>query len=413
MADFSDQIGFGGEPLAAFASHPNQTRGRLIPEPASPTRTPFQRDRDRIIHSAAFRRLGHKTQVFIVHEGDHYRSRLTHTIEVSQIARALARALRLNEDLAEALALGHDLGHTPFGHAGERAMQRVMAPYGGFDHNAQTLRLLTKLETRYADFDGLNLSWETLEGLVKHNGPLVDAHGASVRTHADGADTSGVLPYAVQVYQAQQDLLLDQHASAEAQVAGIADDIAYNAHDLDDGLRAGLLVPEQLTEVPLLGDLLADVRSRYPRLDDVRLTQEVTRRLITRMVEDVIAETLARIARLKPDSADAVRALGQPIAGFSATMAKADRAIKAFLYAHVYRSPTVMTVMTAAEQVVLDLFRVYFSGEADLPLEWQRGLSAKDDAARARRICDYIAGMTDRFEQADHARLFDHSPDLR
>ena len=413
MVDVSTQIGFGGEPRASFASDPRQTRGRLVPEPASPTRTPFQRDRDRIIHSAGFRRLAYKTQVFIVHEGDHFRSRLTHTIEVSQIARALARALRLDEDLAEALALGHDLGHTPFGHAGERAMQAVMADYGGFDHNAQTLRLVTKLETRYADFDGLNLSWETLEGFVKHNGPLVDADGIPVKAHHHASGAARELPYAIRVYQRSQNLLLDRYASAEAQVAAIADDIAYDAHDLDDGLRAGLVQIDQLDDVPVLAALVSEVRARYRQLDEVRLTQEVTRRLITRMVEDVISEALKRIADHRPDSADAVRGLDRPLVTFSPDMAENDCAIKTFLFANVYRSVPVKAVMSAAEGVVRDLFGAYFSGDADLPAEWRRGLDPSDKEMRARRVCDYIAGMTDRFALADHARLFDHTPELR
>jgi dGTPase len=410
MPDFSTQIGFGGEPRAPYASEPNVSRGRLVPEPASPTRTPFQRDRDRIIHSAGFRRLANKTQVFIVQDGDHYRSRLTHTIEVSQIARALARALRLNEDLAEALALGHDLGHTPFGHAGERAMQAVMADYGGFDHNAQTLRLVTQLETRYADFDGLNLAWATLEGLVKHNGPLIDAAGNPLPHHGVAPAR---LPYAIDVYRAKQDLQLDLYGSVEAQVAGIADDIAYDAHDLDDGLRSGLISIEQLDEVPFLADLLAEIRTRYGHLDETRLTQEVTRRLITRMVEDVIAEALRRLSFEGPQSADDVRRLSRPIGAFSEAMAAVDRDIKAFLFRHVYRSKAVMSVMTSAEGVVRDLFGAYFSGAAELPSAWNREGLVRNEDQRARRICDYIAGMTDRFALDLHARLFDRTPDLR
>jgi dGTPase len=391
--------------------------GRLHVEPTSPTRTPFQRDRDRIIHSAGFRRLAYKTQVFIVHEGDHYRSRLTHTIEVSQIARALARALRLDEDLAEALALGHDLGHTPFGHAGERAMQAVMADYDGFDHNGQTLRLVTRLEQRYAEFDGLNLSWETLEGLVKHNGPLLDGSGKVIARHGaskpGGKAEPAALPYAIRVHQQEQDLALDRQSSLEAQVAGLADDIAYDAHDLDDGLRAGLITVDELAGVPMLAGLIDEVRGRYAALDDIRLAQEVTRRLITRMVEDVIGETLRRIGTTRPASVDDVRLMPQPLASFSEAMAENDRAIKAFLFARVYRSRSVMAVMTSAEGVVRDLFSAYFSGAAELPEDWRRGMDACDEAIRARRICDYIAGMTDRFALSDHARLFDHTPELR
>lgn len=406
MTDFRDRIGFGGERYASFASDPAKTRGRLIDEPASPTRTPFQRDRDRIIHSAGFRRLAYKTQVFIVHEGDHFRSRLTHTIEVSQIARALARALRLNEDLAEALALGHDLGHTPFGHAGERALNAVMAPWGGFDHNAQTLRLVTKLETPYADFDGLNLSWETLEGFVKHNGPLTDANGIALgHAHHDGTTTTD-LPYAIRVYQALQDLQLHTHASAEAQVAAIADDIAYDAHDLDDGLRAGLIGHDDLVEVPLLATIVGEVRARHPNIEDHRMTQEITRRLITRMVEDVIGETLRRLHRFQPQSADEIRSLGQTLVSFSEEMTTTDRDIKTFLFRTVYRSPGVMRVMTSAEATVRDLFIHYHSHLDMLPNDWKRGLDTSDAFASARRVCDYVAGMTDRYALADHARLF-------
>jgi dGTPase len=406
MTDFRDRIGFGGERYAAFASDPARTRGRLIDEPASPTRTPFQRDRDRIIHSAGFRRLAYKTQVFIVHEGDHFRSRLTHTIEVSQIARALARALRLNEDLAEALALGHDLGHTPFGHAGERALNAVMAPWGGFDHNAQTLRLVTKLETPYADFDGLNLSWETLEGFVKHNGPLTDANGTPLghKSH-DGTEFTG-LPYAIRVYQALQGLQLHTHASAEAQVAAIADDIAYDAHDIDDGLRAGLIRHDDLLEVPLLATIVGEVRARHPNIEDHRMTQEITRRLITRMVEDVIGETLRRLDRLRPESADDVRHLGQRLVSFSEEITTSDGYIKTFLFRTVYRSSEVMRVMTSAEGTVRDLFSYYHAHLDKLPSDWKRGLDVNDAFASARRVCDYIAGMTDRYALADHTRLF-------
>ena len=412
MTEFGSSIGFGGEARAAFASDPRQSRGRRVPEPESPTRTPFQRDRDRIIHSAAFRRLGYKTQVFIFHEGDHYRSRLTHTIEVAQIARSLARALRLDEDLAEALALGHDLGHTPFGHAGERAMQRLMAVHGGFDHNAQTLRIVTRLDRRYAEFDGLNLTWETLEGLVKHNGPLVDAEGRALPHHGEAA---AELPYAIRVYSQAQDLRLASFASAEAQVAAIADDIAYDAHDIDDGLRAGLIEADELAGVALVGDILAELRQRYfgVDLEPERLIQEVTRRLITRMVEGVLSETLRRVEADRPPSADAVRALDRPIVAFSSDLAATDEAIKRFLYQNVYRAPSVMAIMHDAERVVEDLFGA-FTGEPGLmPAEWRRELDGASPERLARRVCDYIAGMTDRFALAEHRRLFDATPELR
>ena len=292
-------LGYGAQPRAPYATDPDKSVGRLVPEPESPTRTPFQRDRDRIIHSTAFRRLKHKTQVFVYHEGDHFRTRLTHTIEVSQIARSLARALRLDEDLAECLALAHDLGHTPFGHEGEDVMDVCMAPHGGFDHNAQSLRIVTLLERRYAEFDGLNLSWETLEGLVKHNGPLTGADGTPLGKFAETG-----LPFAIRQHAQKQDLRLDTWPSAEAQAAAIADDIAYDAHDLDDGLRAGLLSLDQLGEVPFFADILAEVDARYPGLEEARRIHEIVRRSITRMVEDVIGEAVRRLERLAPQSVE-------------------------------------------------------------------------------------------------------------
>ena len=399
--EFDGLIGFGGSGRAPFAADPEASRGRLHPEPASPTRTPFQRDRDRIIHSTALRRLNNKTQVFLFDEGDHFRTRLTHTIEVAQIARALARALRLDEDLAEAVALSHDLGHTPFGHAGERALDRVMTPYGGFDHNAQSLRVVTRLERRYPDFDGLNLAFETLEGLVKHNGPLL----------APGADPA-MLPAAIRAYSAEQDLELATFASAEAQAAAIADDIAYDAHDIDDGLRAGLLSIEGLREVRFLAEIMADIERAHPGVAGPRLINEVVRRVITRMIEDVIGESLRRIASARPTSIADIRHLGRPLVGFSSEMAAADRAVKAHLKHHVYRHERVMTVMRSAEQVVERLFERYLSDEATLPDEWRPSPDDADPPRRARRIADFLAGMTDRYALREHKRLFDAWPDL-
>lgn len=394
-------------PRGPWAVVPNG-RIRLVPEDASPTRTDFQRDRDRIIHSTAFRRLKHKTQVFVAHEGDHYRTRLTHTIEVAQIARSLARSLALDEDLAEALALAHDLGHTPFGHTGEEALDEVMTAYGGFDHNAQALRVVTRLERRYAMFDGLNLSWETLEGLVKHNGPLV--HGAAEPTekyHERG------IPAAIIDYQAVQDLRLDTYASAEAQAAAISDDIAYDAHDIDDGLRAGLFGLDDLRDIPLVGDLLREIDDRYPGLDTVRTTHELMRRIITRLVEDAIATGTASLLTGAYGSADDVRAAGHAIVGFSPEVLQADAAIKAFLYPNMYRHPKVMRIRLSAADIVRDLFKLYFTGAALLPPEWQNGLDGAPDDRRARRISDYIAGMTDTFALDEHRRLFDRTPQLR
>ncbi|MCX5568844.1 deoxyguanosinetriphosphate triphosphohydrolase [Kaistia nematophila] len=400
-------IGFGIGPHAVFAVDPAGSRGRLYPEPESPTRTPYQRDRDRIIHSTAFRRLKDKTQVFLFDEGDHYRTRLTHTIEVAQIARALARALRLDEDLAEAIALSHDLGHTPFGHAGERALDRMMAGHGGFDHNAQSLRVVTRLERRYPHFDGLNLSWEALEGLVKHNGPLVDAGGRGV-----GAYAGKELPAAILAYTAEQDLGLSTYASAEAQAAAIADDIAYDAHDIDDGLRAGLLTVDGLREVDFLREILDAIEAQHPGLEKPRLVNEVVRRVITRMIEDVIAEALSRLDETKPGSADALRHAGRPMIAFSPALAEADKAIKTHLWHNVYRHPRVMQVMTAAEGVVERLFERYWTDPQALPPEWRSGLDPADSWRRARRICDFLAGMTDRYALREHQRLFDASPDL-
>lgn len=336
-------IGFGYRERAPYACDPALSRGRLVPEPESPTRTPFQRDRDRIIHSTAFRRLKHKTQVFIAHEGDHYRTRLTHTIEVAQIARALARALRLDEDLAEAVALVHDFGHTPFGHTGEEALDERMKNFGRFDHNAQSLRIVTRLEHRYADFDGLNLSWETLEGLVKHNGPLLGAYAA----HADVP-----VPQPILDFNDRYDLELSRFASMEAQCAAIADDIAYNAHDIDDGLRAGLLSLDALDEVPLTKRLLDLVRERYPDLDAVRTGHELVRRQITIMVEDVIEEAQRRLAAAKPQSPEDVRGQSQALVAFSGSMRDDEKILKRFLFKNLYFHESVVVRRHAADRIV-------------------------------------------------------------
>lgn len=401
-------LGFGSEPLAPYAVDPADSRGRRYDEPGSPTRTPFQRDRDRIVHSTAFRRLKHKTQVFVYHEDDHFRTRLTHTIEVAQIARALARALRLNEDLSEALALAHDLGHTPFGHTGEESLDACLVGHGGFDHNAQSVRIVTELEHRYAEFDGLNLAWETLEGLVKHNGPVVDADGKPLGPHAVDE-----LPYGLRAYPLIDGLMLDTYASAEAQAAAVADDIAYDAHDIDDGLRAGLFAIDDLADLPLIGDFLRTIRTRYPGLDQHRTINEITRRLITAMVEDVIGFAMANLERLDPRSADEVRRAGETIVTFSPSMAAIDAAIKGFLFPRMYRHPNVVRVRREADKVVRDLYGRYFADPTTMPEEWQADLPAGDDYALARRVADYIAGMTDRFAIQEHRRLFDDTPELR
>jgi dGTPase len=393
---------------ASYASDPAHSRGRLIAEPVSPTRGDFRRDCDRIIHASAFRRLAYKTQVFVFHEGDHFRTRLTHTLEVAQIARSLARALGLDEDLAEALALAHDLGHPPFGHAGERALDRCLAACGGFDHNAQTLRVVTGLERKYAAFDGLNLTWETLEGLVKHNGPLTDRSGAPVGRYRERG-----LPPAIRAYAAKQDLQLWSYASAEAQVAAIADDIAYNAHDIDDGLRAGLFALDDLAAVALTNEVLARIRAEHPDLDTPRTAHELVRRLITRLIEDVIGETGRRLAAYGVRTADDIRAAAGSVGAFSAAMAEVDRAIKGFLYPRMYHHARVMRIMAEAEEVVCDLFARYVARPQDLPAEWAERTETTDAAVRMRAIADFIAGMTDRYALGEHGRLFDSTPELR
>lgn len=387
-------------PLSPFAVDHRATRGRLLPEKPSPTRTEFQRDRDRIIHSTAFRRLKHKTQVFVEHEGDHYRTRLTHTIEVSQIARALARTLGLDEDLAEALALAHDLGHTPFGHAGEDALDALMKAEGGFDHNAQALRIVTSLERRYAAHDGLNLSWETLEGLVKHNGPLLDAAGKPVGRYAKSGVSRAILQYD-QIHP----LDLASHASAEAQVAAIADDIAYNAHDIDDGLRASLFRAQDLRAVPLIGAMLDEIEAAWPGLDEGRTAHEIMRRVITQLIEDAGAESERRLVRLSPRRAEDIRQAGLPVVAFSDAMAEQEKKLKAFLFEHMYRAPRILTQREAAERVIEGLFRHYLGRPGEM------GEAAQQETT-PRRVADYIAGMTDRFALQEYQRLFDERPKL-
>jgi len=384
------------KPPAPYASDPAATRGRLHPENESAMRSAFQRDRDRVIHSGAFRRLKHKTQVFVYHEGDYYRTRLTHSIEVAQIARTISRTLGLDEDLAEALALAHDLGHTPFGHAGEDALDAAMQPYGGFDHNAQTLRVLTRLEHRYAEFDGLNLTWETLEGVVKHNGPLIGPNAA------DDEPVDGT----ILAYNDEHDLGLDTFPGTEAQVAALSDDIAYNAHDIDDGVRAGLFRLEDLADVPLGTTAVRDVLERYPDLEQSRLVHEVTRRVIDAMVVDLLDETRRRLKAASPETADDVRALDRAVVAFSEGLVEADAALKAFLFENMYRHDRVNEMTAHARGVVADLFAHLVDHQDKLPDEWQGRLAAAPDApGRARVVADYIAGMTDRYALQQHARL--------
>jgi len=375
--------------LAPYACDPAASRGRFYPEEESAFRSAFQRDRDRIIHSSAFRRLMHKTQVFVVHEGDSFRTRLTHSIEVAQVARTIAGVLGLNAELTEAVALAHDLGHTPFGHTGEDALARLMAPYGGFDHNAQAIRIVTRLERHYAGFDGLNLTWETLEGIAKHNGPV-----------------TGPLPYALAEYAARHDLELHTHASAEAQVAALADDVAYNNHDLHDGLRAELFTEEELAGLPILSDCYAEVDRCYPGLDWKRRRHEALRRFFGVMVENVIGTARAALADASPASAAEVRALGRPVIGFTDALWSYLRQIRAFLFQRMYRAPTVMAVRARLTRVVEDLFPLYIDRPDLMPEKWREDVAAAaDQTALARIVADYIAGMTDRFAMQEHARL--------
>lgn len=378
--------------LAPYAVRPETSRGRLYPEAGGDLRSPFQRDRDRIIHATAFRRLQYKTQVFIYHEGDHFRTRLTHSIEVAQIARSIARLLALDEDLAEALALAHDLGHPPFGHAGEDALNAAMKPYGGFDHNAQSLKAVTLLEARYGGFDGLNLTWETLEGLAKHNGPL--------RRPA---------PYIAE-YDARHPLDLGNHASAEAQVAALADDIAYNNHDLDDGLRARLFTLEEVAGLPLVGDALAEARAATPDALPERLPAEAIRRVINRMVGDVVAESRRRIDALAPADVDAIRAAPRPVIAFSDQMIDANHAVRDFLFHRMYRHWRVNRTMAKSKRVVQMLFSLLHGGPQMLPPVWRDRAGEAGTPACARVVCDYIAGMTDRYALEEHRRLTD--PDI-
>ena len=374
-----------------FACDPASSRGRVYPEIESPTRTIYQRDRDRIIHSGAFRRLKHKTQVFVYHEGDYYRTRLTHSLEVAQIARSLARAIRVDEDLAEALALAHDLGHTPFGHAGEEALNEAMASFGGFDHNGQTIRIITSLEARYAEFDGLNLTWETLEGIAKHNGPL-------------GKNN---LPWALKEYTDKYDLALDTWPSLEAQLAAMSDDIAYHSHDVDDGLRAGLFHIDELIDVPLLGPILSDVRKKYPNLSRPRLFHEIGRRLINMMVEDLLHETVRRVKESGVTSSEEVRLNGGPLVSFSSVVSRENELLKEFLFNRMYRHYRVNRMTSKARRVVGELFSLYLSEPECLPEDWRYAEESGDMTERAQHVSDYIAGMTDRFALDEHRRLFD------
>ena len=381
--------------LAPFASVAAHSRGRVLPEPQGiSTRSDYQRDRDRIIHSAAFRRLKHKTQVFVYHEGDYFRTRLTHSLEVAQIARSCARALSLNEDLAEAIALAHDLGHTPFGHAGEDALNEIMAPFGGFDHNEQSLRVLTILEERYAAFNGLNLTWETLEGIAKHNGPI----------------TGDVRP-TIKALDEKADLQLSTFASAEAQIANLSDDIAYLSHDFDDGLRAGLLELAPLKSLPVVGAILTNLLDDWPDLAPSRLSHELTRQLISHFVEDLLATTREEIAKQPLHTPDDVRQLGRPLVQFSDRAQKDLKTLKAYLFSNMWRHYKVNRMTSKARRAVKLLFDIFMEEPNLLPHDWQSKLSG-DKSADARTIGDYVASMTDRYALLEYERIFEMGPIL-
>jgi len=402
---------------APYASDPTRARGRRVAEEESTFRSCYQRDRDRIIHASAFRRLKHKTQVFVEHEGDYYRTRLTHSIEVAQVARTIAGALGLNGELTEAVALAHDLGHTPFGHTGEDALHALMAPYGGFDHNAQAIRIVTRLERHYAEFDGLNLTWDTLEGIAKHNGPVTPLRGDGPVTplRGDGSVTPlrgdgqivGELPYALAEYDAQHDLELHTHASAEAQVAALSDDIAYNNHDLHDGLRAGLFTEDEIAELPLVGPAYAQVDRLYPETDSYRRRHEALRRVFGVMVADVIDTSRALLEGSGAQSPAEIRHLGRPVIRFSPEMWQDLSQIRAFLFARMYRAPQVMAERARVTKVVEELFPLFLTQPDLMPRHWARQIeeAAQDRTTLARMVSDYIAGMTDRFALQEHARL--------
>lgn len=385
--------------FAPYATLPSRSRGRFIAEEECDTRSVYQRDRDRIIHSTAFRMLEYKTQVFVNHEGDYYRTRLTHSLEVAQISRSICRRLGLNEDLGETLALAHDLGHTPFGHAGEDALDDMMQPFGGFDHNAQTLRIVTQLEKRYANFDGLNLTWETLEGITKHNGPMLQP-----------GETLDILPRAMREYARMHNLELHGHAGLEAQIASLADDIAYNNHDVDDGLRAGLFTLNDIRNVPMIGQVCDEVEKTYPGLmEQSRFVHELVRRLIRKMVFDLTRNTEANIRASGVKTVEDVRALGRSLVDFSEEMTEHNRQLKAFLMKYMYRHYKVNRMTSKARRIVRDMFSLFLAEPECLPAEWRIQANEKGSTQCAVTVADYIAGMTDRYAMQEHRRLFDLS----
>jgi len=383
-------------PRAIYASDPYHSRGRRIEQPSNSERSPYQRDKDRIIHCSAFRRLKGKTQVFVSHEGDYYRTRLTHSLEVAQIGRSIARVLGLDEDLSECLSLAHDLGHPPFGHSGEEALAEVMSPYGGFDHNAQTLRIVDTLERRYAEFDGLNLTWETLEGIAKHNGPLIDRD-----------NKASDLPWALRAIENWERLELTTFAGPEAQVAAISDDIAYNNHDIDDGLRAGLFTVDEISDqVPIVKDAFDDARRRFPDTSENRIIHEVIRDLIGYMIKDVLDESAKRLEMARPESADDVRALDHPVVTFSEAFREKEKPMRRFLFNDMYRHYKVNRMMGQASRVVKELFVLFIDDPNILPTDIRKHCEGARNAKTARIVCDYIAGMTDSYAIAEHRKLF-------
>ena len=399
-----EDYNFCALPMAAYACRPDQSQGRIYEEAESSTRTPFQRDRDRIIHSSAFRRLKYKTQVFVYHEGDHFRTRLSHTLEVAQIARSIARALMVDEDLTEAVALAHDLGHTPFAHIGEDFLKECMKDFDGFEHNDQSLRVLTKLERKYPGWPGLNLSWETLEGVVKHNGPVVIKEGEK-------------MPTTLKDVQAQTDLRIDTYASVEAQIAAIADDIAYNNHDVEDGLRADMFKLEELESLELMKPIIAKVKTDWPEVEEHYVIQETIREMIGAMVTDVLEETRTRLEQLAPQSVEDIRKADRQMVAFSPAMYTKVEELRAFLYKRMYKHYTVNRIRIKVERIIPDLFNVFMKHYKLLPDHWQIRVEEAggliDNVAQARIVCDYIAGMTDRYAIREHEKIFDLYWDLR
>jgi len=391
--------------FAFLASDPASSLGQQHPEEPHAYRTIFQRDRERILHSNSFRRLKHKTQVFVAQEGDHYRTRLTHSLEVAQIARSISRNLGLNEDLTEALSLAHDLGHTPFGHAGEDALDEISQAFGGFDHNTQTLRLVTKLENRYADFDGLNLSFECLEGLLKHNGPIYNEQGNPTGRYRDKGVPEGLKSFA-----ALPQLSADKNPPLEAQIAALADDIAYNAHDIDDGLRAGLFTLVDIADIPIIGGLLEQVVSRYPDLERPRLSHELLRRLISSMIEDVLTQSRKNIVKSGVKSLEDVRNHPEFLIQFSINMRQRDIELKSFLKRNMYTHTKVLTIMSRAQSIIHTLFKAYQNDITLIPEVWRPEEGKQHTKKGARQIADFIAGMTDVYARDQHKALFDLKP---